>query len=329
MRRDWDARAREDAAHYIDCAHSETDESFWRSGAADLDDLILKDMTLDPSARVLEIGCGVGRLLRPLSDRAARVIGIDISPEMIARARAALADRRNLELRVTRGRLDGVADASLDFVYSFIVFQHVSSRASVHRYLREASRALAGGGVLRFQIDGRRRPRREAADTWQGVWFDGEAIRRRLERLKFDVVDRWGDGTQYFWWTARRQQDPGRPSTRAVALRARDWNLAALDRALADLGAGAQASAAIVAGRASLRGAAEPFLASHRDALPADFVRRAYDVVLGRPADPAGLAFYSAEIESGKPRGYVLDCLIASAEARDRFRSIRASRIEP
>lgn len=321
MRRDWDARARENAPHYIDCAHSGSDEAFWRSGEADLQNLILQDVTLDPSAHVLEIGCGMGRLLRPLSLSVERAIGIDISPEMIARARAALSDRPNVELASTRGELDGVPDASLDFVYSFIVFQHVPSRAAVSRYLRETARALEGGGVFRFQVDGRRRSRVAGADTWQGVRFQAEALCRKLSRIGFDVVDRWGEGTQYLWITARRRVEPGRAATAAVAVRGRAWNETALERVLSDLELDAKkAMAALVAGRSSLRELAAPFVRRNRRADPPDFVRRAYEVFLGRPADAAGLSFYSGQIAAGTPRDYVLDCLLASAEAKDRFR---------
>ncbi|MGE5276179.1 MAG: methyltransferase domain-containing protein [Acidobacteriota bacterium] len=320
MRRDWDARARENASRYIDCAHSGSDEDFWRSGAADLETLVLQDVTLDASARVLEIGCGVGRLLRPLSLRVERAIGIDISPEMISRARAALCDRPNVELSVTGGDLAGIPDASLDFVYSFIVFQHVPSRAAVLRYLGEAARALKAGGVLRFQVDGRRRSRLLGSDTWRGAWFDADRLRRQLSRMGFEVIDRWGEGTQYLWITARRAAEPGRPATAAAAIRGRAWNEPELERALSDLRLPAREAASVVSGRRSLRELAQPFLRRNRLADPRDFVRRAYEVFLGRPADTDGLSFYVSEISSGTPRGYVLDCLIASAEAKERFR---------
>jgi SAM-dependent methyltransferase len=323
MRRDWDARARENAPHYIDCGHSATDEAFWKSGEGDLDDLILQDVRLGAAARALEIGCGMGRLLRPLSLRVERAIGIDISPEMIGLAREALSGLPNVELAVTRGRLDGIPDASLDFVYSFIVFQHIPSRAAVYRYLRESARALRGGGALRFQVDGRRRSRAKGADTWLGVWFEPSALCRRLSLMGFEVVDRWGEGTQYLWITARRRHEPGHRATRAVSVRARTWNETALERAAGDLGLDPREGAgAVVSGRSSLRELAEGFVDRNAGGEAADFVRRAYEVFLGRPADAQGLSFYAGEITGGKPRGYVVDCLLASAEAKGEFRVV-------
>ena len=132
----------------------------------------------------------MGRLLRPLSFAVARAIGVDISPEMIARAREALADRDNVALAVTDGRLPGVGDATLDFVTSFIVFQHVPSRAVVYRYLREAARVLKGGGVLRFQVG------RAAPGTVRRARTRGSASGSRrtpsARRLVADGVQRRG-----------------------------------------------------------------------------------------------------------------------------------------
>ena len=148
MRRDWDRRAGENAPFFIACGTSESDEAFWASGENELSTVILHGVDLEPRASVLEIGCGMGRLLRPLSRRAARVIGVDISPEMVERAVVALRDLHNVEVFATRGKLDRVATASIDFVFSFIVFQHIPSRKAIAAYVAEASRVLKGGGVF-------------------------------------------------------------------------------------------------------------------------------------------------------------------------------------
>src|SRR5262249_22226464 len=105
MRADWDRRAREGARKVIACATSATEEEFWRSGRRDLDDLILRDIELDRSALVLEIGCGMGRILGPLSERVERACGVDISAEMVEHGRRELAGRPNVSLFVTDGNL--------------------------------------------------------------------------------------------------------------------------------------------------------------------------------------------------------------------------------
>ena len=78
MRDDWDRRARENARHYVATGRTDwTDEEFFASGKQELADTVLTDMGnvchgWDPaSMRVLEIGCGAGRVTRAL----ARVFG--------------------------------------------------------------------------------------------------------------------------------------------------------------------------------------------------------------------------------------------------------------
>src|SRR5437016_4467077 len=75
MRSDWDARARENARYYIATGKTDwTDQDFFASGEQSIADDILTDMGnicqgKDPRAmRVLEIGCGAGRLTRALAN---------------------------------------------------------------------------------------------------------------------------------------------------------------------------------------------------------------------------------------------------------------------
>src|SRR3984957_14057321 len=74
MRQDWDERARENARHYVATAQTEwTDEAFFASGEKAIEEQLLNDMGnvcqgKDPKAmRVLEIGCGAGRIPRGLA----------------------------------------------------------------------------------------------------------------------------------------------------------------------------------------------------------------------------------------------------------------------
>lgn len=92
MERFWDARAREDALYFVDTRvgyGSGDEEAFWAGGEAVLVKL-LDGMGAEVGRgdHVVDIGCGVGRLTRPLAARAGRVTGIDISEEMLERARS-------------------------------------------------------------------------------------------------------------------------------------------------------------------------------------------------------------------------------------------------
>jgi len=204
MRADWDRRARENAPFYICTTAAETPEAFAASGERDLVEGVIDGLPVAPDWRVLEIGCGVGRLLRPLSERVARAVGVDLSPEMLERGRDYCAGRANVELRLTDGSLGGLQDRSFDFVFSHIVFQHLPRKAYVQRYIEEAARVLEPGGILRIQVDGRARQffRRWIADSWSGVVFSGRELVRRLERAGFRVIEIRGEGTQYLRATA-------------------------------------------------------------------------------------------------------------------------------
>ena len=317
MRGDWDLRARENAMYYIDCGHGEDAGKFWESGAADVERLVLRGVELGPGAAVLEIGCGMGRLLRPFVGRASRVIGLDISREMIARARASLPGLPEVELYATDGSLKPVADATVDFVYSFIVFQHIPVKAAIRRYVREARRVLRRGGLLRFQIDGRVADARVRLDSWNGVRWGADELEAMIRAAGLRVLEVTAPGTQYTWVTAIRDPE-GNPHVRH---RPKAWRPDAVEALARRLGLESGAAARVLAGQASVRELAAPFLEASKTMEPEACVAAAYELFLGRSADPEGLRFYAGEIESGIDRGNVVDCLISSAEFDDRYRA--------
>jgi SAM-dependent methyltransferase len=181
MRTFWDSRARENAMFFIHNTldYRRTDEKeFWESGPENL------DRTLEPfrrhilpEHRVLEIGCGIGRMTRALASRARHVVGIDVSDEMIQRARVALSDLDNVELIVGNGvDLESVEDSSIDVAYSFIVFQHIPDPRVTCGYIREIGRVLRPGGWSVFQVS--EKPELHRPETWRSA----EGARTRLAR---------------------------------------------------------------------------------------------------------------------------------------------------
>ncbi|MEP6767251.1 MAG: methyltransferase domain-containing protein [Acidobacteriota bacterium] len=320
MRADWDLRARGDAASFIDCAHGASSAAFWTSGEDDVAKQILKGVRLAPDAEVLEIGCGIGRLLRAMRGRARLVTGVDISGEMIERARRELLPDEGVRLFRTDGRLQDTPDRSIDFVYSFIVFQHIPSRTAVLTYLREAARVLRPGGVLRFQADGRGR-RFKPPNTWSGVRFRAEGLRRQLEALGFRVLEITASGTQYMWVTAQRARAADDPAIAAAVFSPRRWNAAALENLLRRLGRDPREDAPrVVSGKIGVRDLVSALIRRGRRLEPADYVEQAYRAILGRSPDPGGLESYAREIEEGIPRVHVVDCLIASPEFDETYR---------
>jgi SAM-dependent methyltransferase len=207
MRADWDTRARTEGTYFIATSREPwTDESFFASGEETVGQYILSDMTnicggRDPQKmRVLEIGCGAGRITKALARTFGEVHAVDISPEMIRLARENLAEAANVHLYVNSGAdLQVLPDVPFHFAFSFIVFQHIPDKAIIENYLREVHRALAPGALFKVQVEGGDTSDRDASDTWHGASFTNPEMRAIAERTGFDLRYTEGAGTQYFW----------------------------------------------------------------------------------------------------------------------------------
>jgi ubiquinone/menaquinone biosynthesis C-methylase UbiE len=207
MRQDWDRRARENARHFVDTSkHHWSDQEFFASGEQAIREDILTDLInvcqgKDPkSMRVLEIGCGAGRLTRALSGMFGEVHAVDVSGEMIAQARKALADRSNVHLYQNNGcDLSVIPNVAFDFAYSAIVFQHIPSREIIETYVREVARLLKPGSLFKFQVQGNAGVESKPDDTWHGVPFSVAQADAMALRCGFDPRYQYGVGEQYFW----------------------------------------------------------------------------------------------------------------------------------
>lgn len=207
MKHDWDERARKNARYYVNTAKEDwTDEEFFTSGQRTVAEEILTDLTnicqgKDPKQmKVLEIGCGAGRVTRALADVFGEVYGVDISAEMIARAKTALADRSNAHVFQNNGAdLSVLGDIQVDFAFSSIVFQHIPSREVIETYVRDVNRLLRPGGLFKFQVQGDVHTVSRPDDTWVGVPFSDEQVVEMAQRCGFEPRYRHGAGSQYFW----------------------------------------------------------------------------------------------------------------------------------
>ncbi|MEM6756660.1 MAG: class I SAM-dependent methyltransferase, partial [Planctomycetota bacterium] len=99
---------RHDVAHFYDLLAAAPDDlAFYRG------------LIHSPDARVLELGCGTGRVLAPLADDCAYIHGIDHSESMLTFCRQRLANRGTGPDRAQVDQAD-VADFSLGQTFDLV-----------------------------------------------------------------------------------------------------------------------------------------------------------------------------------------------------------------
>lgn len=113
---------------------------------------VVAALELKPTDRVLELGCGVGRIGREIAPLVAHWHGTDISANMIEVARERLRNHANVGFtELTRSSLQPLADASFDKAYCVAVFIHMD-KEDFFLYLEEMARVLKPGGLIYFDV---------------------------------------------------------------------------------------------------------------------------------------------------------------------------------
>ena len=197
LRDAWESEAR----NWIAWARAPGHDSYWKFHR----DAFLPSLPLPPR-RVVDVGCGEGRLSRDLQRLGYEVTGVDGSPTLIAAAREAdpagryeLADAAALPL----------PDACADLVTAFMSFHDIDDLDGA---LREVARVLAPGGRLRsaivhpinsagrfptrdpdavFEIRGSYFEERRSNDTFtrDGLTITFASLHRPLERIARAILD--------------------------------------------------------------------------------------------------------------------------------------------
>jgi trans-aconitate 2-methyltransferase len=166
---------------------------------------VLDRLDLRGDERVLDAGCGSGRVTSMLLERLPRghVVAVDQAPSMVEHARAALPPDRAtvLQAELTELRLDEPVDA----VFSNAVFHWIPDHdrlfERLYAALRPGGRMVAQcggeGNVARFHAAARAAAAEEPYAShlagWAGPWnFAGpELTAKRLERAGFEDVETW------------------------------------------------------------------------------------------------------------------------------------------
>ncbi len=166
---------------------------------------------------VLDVGCGGGALVRELTARGARVVGVEISESQLAPA-LANDDGSGAQYRVGSAQALPLTDTSVDLAVFMRTFHHVPP-PDLTAALREARRVLRPGGAvyvaeplaegdyfeLTSLVEDELEVRRAAQDALADA---GRAGLRRATTVDYDVRLRIADLDAYRARTV--SVDPGR-----------------------------------------------------------------------------------------------------------------------
>jgi len=193
-------RAGKDAYYYVAFGRREQDDEEFFSTAQE----IIKGFEWDLKRvrgrdAALEIGCGPGRLMRPLAKQLSRdPRGRRLGRDGAARARASARHANAFPHHGTGSDLAMFADEKFDFVYSFAVFQHIPKPRRVCQLPAGGTSRTETGRCAALPIE-RSSAECEQYDTWNGVRITPEEISASCPRAGFTTAGAGTDLDAVHW----------------------------------------------------------------------------------------------------------------------------------
>jgi SAM-dependent methyltransferase len=246
MRQEWDARARKDAFYYIASWRKDWEvPAFLNSGEEDYECLVrptLDRFDFSPAGKaMLELGCGAGRMTHAFAARFGHVFALDVSAEMLDRARKILQGVGNVDWMLSNGLdLKNIRSESVDFAFSYLVLQHLPDEKTVRGYVCELLRVLKESGICIFQFNGMSRPTMNwkghlawkvidsfwsihlpkisrflartlgfdpdmAGKSWHGVAMSTQSVIEAVNAAGCSILEISGEGIPMAWCCAKKQ----------------------------------------------------------------------------------------------------------------------------
>jgi len=146
-------------------------------------EILFVERGLSGTERVLELGCGYGRIMKEIAPHASSVLGIDLSPASVAMGKAYLKERQNCEIRTMDAR-----DLRLEQEFDLVLcLQNGLSaiRGGAQDLVERSLGVLAAGGRAVFSTYSER--------FWEHrlAWFVEQADKGLIGEIDFE---RTGNG---------------------------------------------------------------------------------------------------------------------------------------
>lgn len=199
----WEKLARVNPLFYIASKFGReiTEEQFEETSIEDFKKLIHEDdlIVKDNDGIWLDLGCGNGRITKWMAYRCKRVYGVDISGEMIRLANERMKGytRQNITFFENDGEHILAPDNTFDFVFSYLVFQHIKTYHMIVNNFVEIARTLKPGGIFKVLL----RKKQEPLKWWNG----GQAVdmvfcKELAKQIGLEIIKTDYDDQDYTFW---------------------------------------------------------------------------------------------------------------------------------
>lgn len=158
--------------------------------------------TLPPGAKVLDLGCGEGRLALPLAEAGFQVVGVDVSEAGIAKL-TRIAEDRGLEIEASVEDLNAYEiPGEFDLMISDGVFHNIHREHAERLIASMIARTRPGGYNLVKLFTTKVPPPPELAKFHIGLWEEEELFDRYegwefLIRKSYILHDEHPDGSRH------------------------------------------------------------------------------------------------------------------------------------